>query len=169
MTEKSEMLEGLKESLLAERTGSAFYRMTAANTTDPKAKIVFEAMAKEEDAHFEFLRIQYRSVSQTGTFAGGITLSDQARLGDSSEIFSPALRAKISGAHLEMSALNIAIQLEVNSVNRYRKLAEKATTPEGKKFFTELVDWEQDHHDSLIKTQQELGEEYWKSVGFAPT
>jgi rubrerythrin len=169
MGDNSEMLDGLREALKAERTGSVFYRTAAATTKDPLAKTVFEAMAKEEDAHFEFLRAQYRSLAETGNFATGLTLGDQAHVDRDSAIFSPELRAKIRGAHFEMSALNIAVQLEVSSVNRYRELAAKATVPAAKKFFSELVEWEQDHCDSLLRQQKELDEEYWASVGFAPT
>lgn len=163
-----EMAEGLRKAMLAERTGYEFYMNAARTTKDPDGKETFEKLAHEEQEHFDFLRKHYVSLMEKGTFATGVTLGDQKHTTADTPIFSSQLRDRIKGAHFEMSALAVAVQLELNGINHYKALAAKASTPEAKKFFEELVDWESGHYDALLRQQQLLQEDYWNEAGFQP-
>ena len=113
MDEMKEIIEGLREAMRAERTGAEFYRMAAQTTKDPVGRRTFEMLAKEEEEHFEYLRRQYKSLAQTGKVDELAKLGTAASMAHDSPIFSPELRGRIKGAHFEMSALAIAVQLEL--------------------------------------------------------
>jgi len=163
-----ELAEGLRQAMQGERTGFEFYRMAATNTKDPAGKKVFEQLAEEEQSHFDFLSKHYKSLVEKGALAGGVTLGKAHELANDHPIFSAELKGRLQQAHFEMSALAIAAQLELNGINHYKAQAAKATDPEAKKFFGELVEWETGHYDAFIRQQQELQEAYWSEAGFSP-
>lgn len=163
-----EMADGLRKAMLAERTGYEFYKMAARNTQDADGKATFEHLAAEEQEHFEFLRKHYASLTEKGEWATGVKLGAQKPTTAEAPIFSAQLHDRIKAAHFEMSALAVAVQLELNGINHYKMMAEKASSPDAKKFFQELVVWETGHYDALIKQQQLLQEDYWNAAGFEP-
>jgi rubrerythrin len=164
----NELVEGLKAAMLAERAGHDFYKMAAVSTTDPGGKAVFERLAAEEQVHFEFLRKHYQAILETGELAKGVRLEPGGEVKGEHPIFSKDLKARIREAHMEMSALSIAAQLELNSINHYRDMAARTTVPEAKKFFQELVEWESGHYDAFVRQGQELHEAYWAEARFSP-
>jgi bacterioferritin (cytochrome b1) len=85
-----------------------------------------------------------------------------------SPIFSPALKARIGEAHIEMTALSVGLQIELASVERYRRLADTADTAELKEFFAALAHWEEGHADALGRQSRNLLESYWNEARFAP-
>jgi rubrerythrin len=163
-----EMAEGLRQAMLAERTGYEFYTLAAKTTQDAEGKATFEQLASEEQEHFEFLSTHYKSLVSKGTLAQGVTLSDRKHTNADSAIFSKSLRDRIKGAHFEMSALAIAVQLELNGIKHYSEQAKKAKLPEARKFYEDLVAWESSHYEALLKQQQMLQEDYWRENGFDP-
>ncbi len=165
---KKELLAGIREAMQAERHGHTFYKTAAMNTVDPKGKEVFEQLAREELEHFEFLSAHYKSVVESGTISKDAKLTGHAEVDPESPIFSEQLRERIKDAHFEMSAMAIAVQLELNAINRYRQLAAKATIPEVKKFFEELANWESSHYRAFLNQQQTLQDDYWSASGFSP-
>ena len=161
-----DMLEGLKQAMQAERYGQTFYQLAATNTADRMGKEVFEQLAREEQHHFEFLATHYRSLLDKGVPAAGARLDPHGAITQSSPIFSDSLRARIKGAHFEMSALAVAVQLELNAVTHYREQARTATLAELKSFYQQLADWESSHYHALLGQQQSLQESYWTENGF---
>jgi rubrerythrin len=163
-----QMVDGLKQAMAAERTGYEFYILAAKNTQDPEGKATFEQLAQEEREHFDFLRAHYKSLLEHGTLADGVTLSDHRPLKGDSPIFSASLRDRLKGAHFEMSALAIAVQLELNGIKHYSEQAKNAASPEARRFFEDLVAWENGHYEALLRQQQLLQEDYWRENGFDP-
>lgn len=163
-----ELIDGLRTAMQAERAGYEFYKMAAERTADPQGKRTFLELAGEEQQHFEFLARQYRAVLETGELAQDATLERGRAPAAEHPIFSPELRGRLKGAHFEMSALAIAVQLELNGINHYKAMAAEAASPEARRFFAELVEWETAHYNAFLKEQQELQEAYWAEAGFAP-
>jgi len=160
-----QMIDGLKEAMQAERTGHTFYAMAAMNTQDPTGKEVFEQLAREEMEHFTFLASHYRSMLDKGAPSDAKLTSLPAVSADS-PIFSPGLRERIKDAHFEMSAISIAVQLELNAIKHYREQAQKATIPQVRKLFEDLAAWETTHYEAFSRQQQALQEDYWHAAGF---
>ena len=163
-----ELVDALRAAMQGERTGYEFYKMAATSTKDPSGKKVFEQLASEEQTHFDFLSKHYKALLEKGELAKGLSLGKAGKIAVDHPIFSADLKARIKGAHFEMSALAIAAQLELNGINHYREQAARAHSPEARKFFQELVDWESGHYDAFVRQQQELQEAYWNEAGFSP-
>jgi rubrerythrin len=163
----AEILEGLKKAIQAEKTGQEFYKMAARTTADPKGKKVFEELAAEEAEHFDYLVAHYQALKSSGKVASK-KLTLHADLAANEPIFSADLKKRIKEAHFEMSALAIAVQLELNALVHYREQAAKAKDPAVRELFEELVKWETGHYEAFIRQQQVLQEEYWSEAGFAP-
>lgn len=162
------LTEGLMEAIKAERDGYSFYMMAAGGTGDPKGKEVFETLAREELDHMNFLRQQYDAILKTGRPDMNIKLGPRKDLTGISPIFSERLKSRIKDAHIEMSALSIGIQLELDAIKFYKEQARTSTDPDVTGFFNELADWETGHYNALWEQQQALKEDYWSAGGFAP-
>jgi rubrerythrin len=163
-----EILDGLKLAMQAESDGHYFYMMAAAKITDGKGKEVLESLAKDEIDHFDFLKAQYKSFSETGKPETKIKLVKPKGLAGNMPIFSDDFKKRLGEAHYEMSALSVGAQLELNSMNFYRAQAEKAGDPIVKAFFGELADWESTHYHMLINQQEQIKEDYWFQNKFYP-
>ena len=59
--ENNQVIDILKEAILLERRGKAFYTQAARNSESKSAKKIFEMMAEEEDEHIEFLSKQFKN------------------------------------------------------------------------------------------------------------
>lgn len=165
---KTNLADGLLRAIKAERDGHGFYTMAANSSRDPKAQTVFAQLAAEELDHVRFLTQHYESVLKTGRPDQDARLGPRADLTGMSPIFSERIKARIGEAHLEMSALSIGIQLELDTQKFYRSQAEASDDALVKEFYVELADWESGHYQALLKQHEELKEDYWSASGFAP-
>ena len=68
MGENQEVLTGLKTAMEAELTGYNFYKNASENVKDSNAKKALSEMAKEELAHFNYLKHQYKSILEKGEY-----------------------------------------------------------------------------------------------------
>ena len=160
--------EALKKAILAEVEGQHFYRMAAASTQDEKGKEVFNALADDEVLHENYLRAHYDALIASGTAAPNVRLGTPPPLTESSPIFSAAIKSRIQGAHYEMTALSIGIQLEMGAMKFYEQAAKETSDPELSRFFRELSEWEGTHYRALLRQQDTLKEDYWSASGFTP-
>ena len=167
-TKNEEILKALKSAMEAELIGHQFYKNAARNTTDEQGKKVFQQMAQEEMLHFNYLRRQYQSIFDTGSYDFSTKLVKEAAKQDDNPIFSQKMRKRIKDCHFEISALTIAMKLEMDSVRFYQHCAEQATTKEAKNFYLELAEWEQEHLQSLEQELEMLKEDYWEANHFVP-
>jgi len=165
--EPTRLAEGLLKAIKAERDGHSFYSMAANSSVDPKAKEVFAQLAAEELDHMHFLTQHYESVLKTGKTDQAAKLGPRANLSGLSPIFSDGIQARIKDAHYEMSALSIGVQLEADAMAFYQAEAQAANSPDVKRFYAELADWEAGHYRALLHQQEELKEGYWSAAGFS--
>jgi rubrerythrin len=163
-----QMADALFKAIKAEREGAQFYWMAARSTEDSKGKETFERLAREEEAHEQFLQAQYQSLLKTGRLDVQAKLGRRLPLTDESPIFSAEIKKRIKEAHFEMSALAIGIQLELAAVKFYQDHAASSTDSNLRRFFLELVEWESGHCQALSRQQEALKEEYWAAAGFSP-
>jgi len=166
-TNKS-ILDGLKQAIQGEADGYQFYKIAAETTKDPIGKSTFLQLANEEMGHMNFLKAQYKSISETGCVDFNVKLGDEQHFTAHGPLFSEDLVNRISESQFEMSALSIGTKLELASIQFYQEQADAADDPDVKKFYNDLVEWEQDHYRSLLKQQEMLQDEFWSRGGFAP-
>ncbi len=163
-----QVLAGLQLAMQAELTGREFYKMAAKNTKDPQGKKVFEELAAEEEEHYKLLGQAVTALTTEGKLPKTLRMKKGTKLKAAHPIFSNDFKKRLKKAHFEMSALAVAVQLELNAINHYKAEAQKAPTADVKSFYLDLVKWEVGHYDAFLKQQQELQESYWSEQGFAP-
>jgi len=160
--------DALQHAIKTERQGHDFYMMAAHSTEDAKGRQVFETLAAEELDHMRFLHGQFDAISRSGKPDLQIKLGAKLDLSGAFPIFSEAIKARIQGAHFEMSALAIGTQLELDAMVFYKREADANDDPVIKAFFTELAEWERGHYQALLRQEESLKEDYWSDSGFAP-
>ena len=161
-------VEGLEKAMQAEMQGYHFYQMAAKSTKDTETGETFRYLAEEERDHFDFLKGQLESITKTGKPSADIRLGQKKELTGQHPIFSDQLLARIGGAHYEMTALAIAIQLEQSAVEFYKAEGEAAEDSEIKAFYRELMLWEQGHLTAFQAEDRALKEDYWHEARFSP-
>lgn len=163
--------KALVTAMKSEIEGRELYALASQKADDPKATEVFRYLAEEEDAHYNALKSLYGAVLSSADL-NAPELPDIHGFEDAdSPIFSREFRERLQGRHFEMSALSIAMKLELDSFRFYDSLADQADRPdqtELKTFFRRLADWERTHYDALSKEISFLEQEYFSQNDFAP-
>jgi rubrerythrin len=157
----------LKEAILLERRGKAFYSNVAEKTESEAAKKIFTIMAEEEDEHIKFLSRQFAHFMKTNTFLKNEkneTTNEDVVM----QILSEDIKKQISAASFEAAAISAAMDFETRAVKIYSERAEAATDPNEKELYQMLADWEKGHHALLHKLNEELKEEIWYDNNFWP-
>lgn len=172
MSDKNNLAQILKDAIKVESDGYHFYKMAADKTTDPKGKEMFESLASDEITHMKMLKEQYRIYKEQGKFdweEEKLKMKTTFDPSSASPIFSQEFKKKINESHFEMMALSIGIMLEQNSIDLYKKSAERAEDPQARTLFSFLANWEGQHLRALISQQNYLKEEYWSDARFFPS
>lgn len=162
----STILSGLQKAIQIERDGYYFYMMAAKSSSDPQGRKTFESLANEEKEHERILKLQFDSMKSTGAMDSKITAANSDT--DSGSFFSEDFAKRASEAHYEMSALSIGVQLELQTIEHYRKLSTSCDDPVVKVFFGNMVEWEKSHYEYLNGELEVLKNVYWSDSGFSP-
>lgn len=164
---RDQLLEALLQAIEAEVQGYHFYKTVARTTEDPRGREVFQALARDEQQHATWLRTQYRSLLETGSFDLEADRGEPQH-DPSAPIFSDRFKDRAASAHFEMTALSVGVQLESDARKHYREMAVRAEEPEISAFFEELAEWEYGHYRTLLAQQEALEQAYWAANRFAP-
>ena len=155
-------------AMKGEIEGRELYKAAAEKTDDGKAREVFGFLAEEENRHFETLKSMYDSYSS----GGKLSVPEMPRLNRfddvKSPIFSREFKNRIGEKHFEMSALSLALRLEYDSSQYYKKMADETGDAALKKFFKELSAWENDHYEAIYAEISYLEDDYFTANNFAP-
>lgn len=157
----------LKEAILLERRGKAFYTTAARQTQSEAARKIFEMMAAEEDEHINFLSKQFAYYEQHKEFMHNDDVGD---VDDSAvmAILSEEIKKQINAAGFEAAAISAAMDFETRAVQIYSERADSATDPNEKEMYQMLADWEKGHHFWLHKINEDLKEQVWYDNNFWP-
>lgn len=157
----------LKEAILLERRGKAFYMTAARQTESEAARKIFEMMAAEEDEHINFLSKQFAFYEKNKSF---MKVDDVADTDDTTvmAILSEEIRKQINAASFEAAAISAAMDFETRAVQIYSDRAESATDKNEKEMYQMLADWEKGHHFWLHKINEDLKEQVWYDNNFWP-
>ena len=160
-------LDILKNAILLERRGYAFYSKVAAQAEDDAVKRFFTLMADEETLHIQILSDQFKFYTEAKSFKSldEDTLSSKA-LAD--QILTDDLKKKIGAAEFEAAAVAAAMAMEKSAIELYAERASTAADPDEKNLYTWLADWEHTHLDFLAKLDREIREAVWFDNSFWP-
>ncbi len=160
-------LDAVRQAILNEAEGAAFYAMAAEKTTDSSLKEAFGFLKAQEVQHEEWLRSLYdrlifkKSASNlVWETLEEVEFNRRAELekrGKSPELFTKA-GGKFNIALSDMAVFAAGALMEQAAIDFYTNAASKAQDEEAKKMYTMLVEWEKDHlrelneiHDNLSK------------------
>ncbi len=158
----------LKEAILLEKRGKAFYSTVAKQSQSEAAKKIFTMMAEEEDEHIKFLAEQYKSYMKDGTFIKPGEHTEAADEETAMLILTDEIKKEISAASFEASAISAAMDFETRAVKIYSDRAKEATDPTEKEAYKMLADWESGHHKLLHQLNEDLKEQIWNDNSFWP-
>jgi rubrerythrin len=149
----------LKEAILLEMRGQAFYSNVAEKSDNEATKNFFELMAKEEGEHIRFLKEQFSNYSKNNKFSApkDVDTDDETVV----RILTDKIKKEISAASFEASAISAAMDFETRAVKIYADRAKEATDPEEKKTYDMLAKWEVGHQKFLHEINEELRESVW--------
>ena len=159
--------EILKNAILLEKRGQAFYSKVAAQASGAAVKNFFTLMAEEEVGHVKLLSEQFKSYSTHKKFKPA-AYQDQGEFKTASEILTKDLKKQISAADFEAAAVAAAMSMEKNAIEIYSRRAAEAQDPDEKALYDWLAKWETAHLDFLAKLDRELTEEIWHDNRFWP-
>ena len=159
------ILDILKNAILLERRGQAFYQNVADGSEQPAVKEFFENMAQEEKRHVEVLSEQFRSYQASGKFT---SLSKEPAESDDTamQVLSERIRQRIAAADFEAAAISAAMLMEERAVKIYSERAKASTDENEKAIYEWLTEWEQGHLRILARMDQELKEQIWSDNSF---
>jgi len=158
----------LKEAILLEQRGRAFYSNIAAQTQSEAVKRIFTMIAEEEEQHIRFLSDQYRHYQKHNffmdiTLQAGTAPDDVAR-----KVLSEEMKSQISAASFEAAAISASMDFEAKAVELYSSRAESAVDPNEKELYRMLAEWERGHHKWLMRIDKDLREQVWYDNNFWP-
>ena len=157
----------LKQAILLERRGKAFYAQVAGKSETTAVKEFFGMMAAEEDQHERILSEQYKAFQSRGKFIP-TTLPEDETEKTVSKILTADLRDKITAAGFEAAAISAAMSMEERSIKIYSDQAQLTDDPQEKAVYQWLAGWESRHLDLLSKLDRELTEAIWNDNSFWP-
>lgn len=149
----------LKQAILNETEGYEFYRLYASKATAKPAKEAFEQIAREELRHIEYLKALGRGESLD------LSAEDDAA---SPEVFQFEPNAMPEELSMAISAMRIAMKLEADAMDFYRKAAEESEHAEAKNLYAKLVDWEKEHYEWFRREYESLKEIWWAANQYEP-
>ena len=157
----------LKEAILLERRGQAFYSKVASQTDHAEIKDFFDMMAREEARHIEILEEQFAAYVQGRQFKElGEEKSEEAAKAD--QVLSSSLKQKISAAEFEAAAISAAMLMEERAIALYSDQAQIAEDPNEAVLYRWLADWERGHLSFLARLDKEIREAVWNDQQFWP-
>ena len=159
--------EILKNAILLEKRGEAFYSKVAEQATGKAVKEFFEMMADEEVKHVKILSQQFKSYQNNDQFTPSDHNNDFSG-GISIEVLTSKLKKEISAADYEAAAISAAMSMEKNAIRLYSNRSAEAIDPHEKSLYQWLADWERQHLHFLAEIDREITEQIWHDNSFWP-
>ncbi|MBP1763617.1 MAG: Rubrerythrin [Firmicutes bacterium] len=168
-------LSVIKFALSMEKEGEEFFARAAQQVKNEEAKQMFLELSQWEKTHQEFLQKHYDSIVASGKWDQNLDIS----LYNKESMKWNTFYRRSSGQGLEpagmlteetsdMTALRLALFIEIDLYTFYQNAAKNTSDPEGKKIFEMLADWELCHRKIIESHYEETKQILWSNMGFAP-
>ena len=165
--EENTTLDILKQAILLERRGKAFYENIAEKTKNKAVQEVFDMLAKEEQKHIQTLSEQFKAYRKDKNFLSG-DLYEKETSSVVSSVLTREIKEKISAAGFEAAAISAGIAMEERAIQLYSKSAQTVSDSEAKALYEWLATWERDHLNMLLDIDKALKEKIWFDNKFWP-
>jgi rubrerythrin len=160
-------LDILKEAILLERRGRAFYQQVAGQASSQAVREFFGTMAAEEKIHMHILGEQLKSYKTNQRF---ITVDPKVtQPGALTDlVLSAEVKQQIAAADFEAAAVSAAMLMEQRAVALYSQRAAAAGDDMEQALYKWLADWEKGHLSFLTNLDREIREAIWNDNSFWP-
>jgi rubrerythrin len=164
---KTDPTDVLKEALLLEKRGYAFYKMVSGHIHDKATRRFFELMADEEKNHIQLLAEELKMYQSRKKFTQN-NFDDKTSSQIADLVLSNPLQDRISAAEFEAAAISVAMLMEERAIKLYADRANASTDSDEKRLYNWLADWERSHLKYLAGIDQALKEKIWNDNQFWP-
>ena len=165
--EEKTMIDILKQAIVLERRGKAFYKNIAEKAENKAVQEVFDMLAKEEQKHIQTLSEQFKAYLQEKKFIP-INLHEKDTASIASKVLTREIKEKISAAGFEAAAISAGIAMEERAIKLYSESAQNASDPEARALYGWLATWEREHLNMLMDIDKSLLEKIWFDNKFWP-
>ncbi len=159
--------EILKNAILLEKRGQAFYGKVAEQASGKAVKQFFEIMADEEVKHVRILAEQFQAYQEKKEFSTGDFKSEHSG-GIASKVLTDEIKKELSAADYEAAAISAAMSMEEKAIKLYSDRSAEAEDPNEKALYRWLADWEKQHLSFLSDINKEITEQIWNDNNFWP-
>ena len=140
-------MNAIEVAIKMEKDAIDFYTEAAGKTGHPVGKKMFLSITEDEKRHLAMLSAIFKDI--------GITLDNVSPMGNIQTIFKTmkdAMMQRVAATQDELDAFRIAMQMEKEGVEFYKKAEVDAPTEKERALFRRLVKEEQQHYDIFANT-----------------
>lgn len=159
MDRNKELLDALTTSLDMEERGREFYIKAAKRTKDEFGKRVFEALADDETRHIGAIKGYYETMSKKNQTPRLSAVMPKHKDIKKRVIFGKReseLLKKASPEADELKAYAVAMEMENNGYNFYKKTLESTDDANAKELYKFLLSEEETHFELVSSTYEYL-------------
>jgi rubrerythrin len=153
-------ISALQYALEMERLGVRFYGEKADEATNPSVKDLFTGLKQMEESHVDYLSKILGHLKDESTFVDEMPPEESP--------FQKINNEDVEFNFNEIAALRMAMLLEHDFSEFYKKAAENTEDPVGKQIYLKLATWEQEHEAVIRNELDNLMKEHWYDMGFSP-
>ena len=139
--------EAIETAIRMETDAMAFYNEAASKAQHPFGREMFKGFVKDEKRHLEMLQNILKGI--------GLNEDQTGPRHEIKTVFSmlkDQMMKRVEAVQSEFDAVKIALDMEKEGFDFYRKAAANAASPDEKKLFEILVNEENEHFNILNKT-----------------
>lgn len=173
-------LDVLRQAILNEVEGMAFYDLAAERTSNPEVKEALIFLKDQEADHEKWLKNLFERLLQKKTFEHEFVSwleiqhknqTEREKKGKSSELFAKAKEQFEDGklfqtATMDLAVFKVGTLMEQAAIDFYSHAAEKASSPEAKALYERLVKWETVHLNTLNEIHETLSKNWLENYEF---
>jgi rubrerythrin len=140
-------MNAIEVAIRMEKDAIDFYTEAAGKTEHSVGKKMFLSITEDEKRHLKMLSAIFKDI--------GITLDNVSPMGNIQTIFKTmkdSMMQRVVATKDEIDAFRIAMQMEKEGVEFYRKAEADAPTEKERALFSRLVKEEQQHYDVFANT-----------------
>jgi rubrerythrin len=140
-------MNAIEIAIKMEKDAIEFYTEAAGKTQHPAGKKMFLSITEDEKRHLALLSKIFKDI--------GITIDEVNPIKNIQSIFKTmkeTMMQRVAATRDELEAFKIAMQMEKEGVEFYKKAEAEATTDKEKTLFGRLVKEEQQHYDIFANT-----------------
>jgi rubrerythrin len=148
MAVNPEILEALTAGIQSEVAAYVFYYEAAGKIQRKEFRETIEKLAQEEKKHFHILEGQYDSLVRSekwNTIADVLRREGLPEISEEMQEKHKDLIAKVREIDSEITILQMALKLEEDARDLFKRLSEQAQSEEGRKTFSHLAGFEEGH------------------------